>query len=60
MLLEIPSGKPLKEIAVHFGIGASGVSQSSRRFSERMEKDQMLKDQVEKIESELKLLIMKS
>ncbi|MBA3031147.1 MAG: hypothetical protein FP816_20360 [Desulfobacteraceae bacterium] len=54
------SGKPLKEIAVHFGIGASGVSQSSRRFSERMEKDRKVKDQVEKIENELKQLIMKS
>jgi len=54
------SGKNLQEIAKHFGIGASGISQASRRFSEILRKDRRLMKQVEKIEKKLNLSIMKT
>ncbi|MBW1897861.1 MAG: transposase [Deltaproteobacteria bacterium] len=54
------SGRSLKEISLHFGIGASGVSQSSRRVSERMKKDRKLKKRIQKIEAKLNLSRMKT
>ena len=54
------SGKPLKEIAAQFGIGASGVSQASRRVSHRLKKDKKLNKQVEKIITKLNLSRMKT
>ena len=54
------SGKPLKEIAAHFGIGASGVSQASRRVSERLKKEKKLSKQVDKIIKKLNLSRMKT
>ncbi len=54
------SGRGLKEISLFFGIGASGVSQSSRRISERMKKDRKLRKRIQKIETKLNLSRMKT
>ncbi len=37
------TGKKLKEIGLHFGIGESGVSQCCRRVAQKIEKDKRLK-----------------
>ncbi len=47
------SGQKLKDIGTHFGIGESGVSQSSRRVAMQMNKDIKLKKKIGKIVSEL-------
>jgi putative transposase len=49
------SGKKLKEIGTYFGIGESGVSQSSRRISLKISADKRLREQIMQIESRLKL-----
>ncbi len=54
------SGKSLKEISGHFGIGESGVSQASRRIAERLKKDGMMRKQIRKIDIKLNLSRMKT
>ena len=54
------SGKSLKEISAHFGIGESGVSQACRRTAEKIKKKQKLRKQIGKIEKKLKLSRMKT
>ncbi len=43
------SGQKLKDIGVHFGIGVSGVSQSSRRVALQIKDDKKLKKKIDKI-----------
>ncbi len=54
------SGKMLKEIGKHFNIGASGVSQASRRIAIKMDEDSGLRKKICRIENSLKLSIMKT
>ena len=49
------SGKTLKEIGDHFGIGESGVSQASRRLSLKLNEDRNLRKNVRLIEKKLGL-----
>ena len=49
------SGKKLREIGTYFGIGESGVSQSSRRVSLKISADIKLRKQILQIESRLEL-----
>ena len=49
------SGQKLKDIGYHFGIGESGVSQSSRRVKLQIHKDKKLKKKIDKIIQELNL-----
>ena len=49
------SGKKLKEIGACFGIGESGVSQTSCRISEKLKKDKKLRRKINLIEKNLKL-----
>jgi chromosomal replication initiation ATPase DnaA len=37
------TGKKLKKIGLHFGIGESGVSQACKRVAQKTEKDKKLK-----------------
>ena len=52
-LLKSYSGKKLKDIGKIFGIGESGVSQTSRRLSQRIEKDKKLKKNIDIIAKNL-------
>ena len=45
----------MAEIGKSFGIGESGVTQASKRFSERLKKDKKLRKTTEKIKKELNL-----
>ncbi len=54
------SGKMLNEIGRCFNIGASGVSQASRRIAIKMDKDSGLREKVCRIENSLKLSRMKT
>jgi putative transposase len=54
------SGRSLKDIAKHFGIGESGVSQAGRRVAGRLKKERKLRKQVEKIEKKIRLSRMKT
>jgi len=47
------SGKTLKYIGGHFGIGESAVSQSSRRMATIIDKDKKLARQLQKVKSQL-------
>jgi len=49
------SGRKLKEIGEYFGIGESGVSQSSRRVSLKIRKDKKLRKHIMQIEDRLKV-----
>jgi REP element-mobilizing transposase RayT len=49
------SGRTLKEIGDYFGIGESGVSQSSRRFSKELEANKKLSKKVNSICKKLSL-----
>ncbi len=49
------TGKTLKEIGRHFGIGESGVSQASRRIGVKISQDNKLRKKIRKIEDKLKL-----
>ena len=49
------TGKKLKEIGFHFGIGESGVSQACRRVTHRIEKDKKLKKELERLEKLINL-----
>jgi putative transposase len=54
------SGKKLKEIGVHFGIGESGVSQSCRRVAEKIERDKKLKRKIAGLEKRINSSRMKT
>jgi chromosomal replication initiation ATPase DnaA len=49
------TGKMLKEIGSHFGIGESGVSQASRWIGIKISQDNKLRKKIRKIEDKLKL-----
>ena len=49
------TGLKLAEIGKSFGIGESGVTQASRRFSERLKKDRKLRKTTERIKKKLNL-----
>ena len=49
------SGKTLKEIARHFGITESAVSQASRRLTLKSAKDATLRRKIKKLEDALKM-----
>jgi len=49
------SGKALSKIGRHFGIGESGVSQASRRFSDRLDKDKDLAKKIKKLSEQIKI-----
>ena len=52
--------KKLKDIGTYFGIGESGVSQSSRRVNDKIRRDKKLKRNITKIEKKLNMLRMKT
>jgi hypothetical protein len=54
------TGKKLKEMALHFGIGESGVSQASRRVAQKIERDKKLKNKMVRLESQINLSRMKT
>ena len=54
------SGKRLKEIGKEFGIGESGVSQTSRRLSQRIKKDNSINKNVDGIIKKLNLSRVKT
>jgi DNA-directed RNA polymerase specialized sigma subunit len=54
------SGKKLKEIGLHFGIGESGVSQACRRAAQKIEKDKKLKKKIDRLEKQINLSRMKT
>ena len=47
------TGEKLKTIGEYFGIGDSAVSQSSKRFEDKLKKNKRLKKRVDKIEKQL-------
>jgi len=49
------SGKKLREIGGRFGISDSGVSQSSRRISDRLESDRTLRSKIRRTGKNLNL-----
>ncbi|MDA8404756.1 MAG: hypothetical protein M0Z56_11285 [Desulfobacteraceae bacterium] len=49
------SGKTLGEIGRYFSVGDSGVSQASRRFLEKLNKDKKLQNDMEKIIEKINL-----
>ena len=54
------SGKKLKAIGTHFGIGESGVSQASRRMVEKLKQDKKLNKTMAKLKKQLNLSRMKT
>ncbi len=54
------SGKKLKEIGDHFGIGESGVSQAARRVQARVEADKKFRNLVEEVGRNLNLSRVKN
>ena len=54
------TGKKLKEIGLHFGIGESGVSQACRRVAQKIEKDKKLKKKIVGLEKKINLSRMKT
>lgn len=54
------TSEKLKDIGIHFGIEASGVSQASRRVAKKMETDKKLKRKINKIEKTTNLSRMKT
>ena len=54
------TGKKLREIGLHFGIGESGVSQACRRVAQKIEKDIKLKKRIVKLENQIELSRMKT
>jgi len=49
------TGEKLKDIGTHFGIGGSGVSQVSRRVTDKIRKNKKLKSKIDKIAGKLDL-----
>jgi putative transposase len=54
------TGKKLKEIGLHFGIGESGVSQACNRVAQKLEKDKRLKKKIASLEKRINLSKMKT
>ena len=54
------TGKKLREIGSHFGIGESGVSQVCRRVAQKIEKDKKLKKKIAILEKQIILSRMKT
>ena len=54
------TGKKLKEIGLQFGIGESGVSQSCRRVTQKIEKDKKLKKKIDRLEKQMNMSRMKT
>ena len=54
------TGKNLKDIGLHFGIGESGVSKACKRVAYRIEKDKKLKKKIERLEKQINLSRMKT
>ncbi len=54
------TGKKLKEIGMHFGIGESGVSQVCRRVAQKIEEDKKLKKEIVRLEKQINLSRMKT
>jgi len=54
------TGKKLKEIGLHFGIGESGVSQACRRVTQKIEEDKKLKKKIAILKKKLELSRMKT
>jgi REP element-mobilizing transposase RayT len=54
------TGRKLKEIGLHFGIGESGVSQVCRRVVQKIEKDKKLKKKIARLEKQINLSRMKT
>ncbi|MGD2271949.1 MAG: transposase [Desulfobacterales bacterium] len=54
------TAEKLMDIASHFGIGESGVSQAYKRISQKLTQDKKLKKNVEKIELKLNLSRVKT
>jgi REP element-mobilizing transposase RayT len=54
------SGKKLKEIGLHFGIGESGVSQASKRVAQKIEKDKKLKKKIDRLDKKINSSRMKT
>jgi len=49
------SGRKLKEIGTYFDIGESGVSQTTRRMSDKLKKDKKLTRKINRIKNKLNL-----
>ena len=49
------SGRKLKEIGTYFDIGESGVSQTTRRVSDKLRKDKKLTRKINRIKKKLNL-----
>jgi REP-associated tyrosine transposase len=49
------SGSTLREIGSHFNVKESAITEGSRRFALKMDKDQKLREKVEKIKGKLKM-----
>ncbi len=54
------SGKKLKEIGLHFGIGESGVLQACRRVAQKIENDKKLKTKIVRLEKQINMSRMKT
>jgi hypothetical protein len=54
------TGKKLREIGMHFGIGESGVSQACRRVAQKIEKDKKLKNKIDRLEKQINMSRMKT
>ena len=54
------TGKKLKEIGLHFGIGESGVSQACRRVAQKIEKDKKLKKKIDRLEKHIHMSRVKT
>ena len=54
------TGEKLRDIGIHFGIEASGVSQACRRVAKKMETDKKLKRKINKLEKTIILSTMKT
>jgi chromosomal replication initiation ATPase DnaA len=54
------SGKKIKKIGLHFGIGESGVSQACRRVAQKIEKGNKLKKKIAGLEKQINLSRMKT
>jgi len=48
-------GRKLKEIGTYFDIGESGVSQTTRRVSDKLKKDKKLTRKINRIKNKLNL-----
>jgi hypothetical protein len=54
------TGKKLKQIGLHFGMGESGVSQACRPVAQKIEKDKKLKKKIARLEKQINLSRMKT